>query len=750
MLNIRRGILKKLKKLGIITLSTGLSIGILAPRASAASFGNENLNTARIQIAQTEKVVSKSELIKKFKEFFPQFTSLNDSDFHLGTGFHFPGEDIIRHNLTFQKKVNGKPLYGSVDFIGETFEIESFHYEPADAEDALFPAKITKEKAKEVAQAFLKKFPNGSEYQLDNDLIDYFPRNQLLTEPIRYTCSFVKTKNKVPISDQNIQITVLGNGEISSFYRNTSSNGSLTYDDVTKVMSKDEAVKKMKDNLPVELQYSIEADYQTGKKHVNLVYLPTTNVNGIHALSGEWLKLNGFSPEISKERKIEHIVTQPLGPKQTKFSLADAKAFAEELLKIHSEGIKLNIQSIEERKNYNGQEVITIQYMYENKNGGTGTDLELDKQTGEIIQYHDIRYDLLTDNNLSKKNGQVISKEEALKQAVTYLKQYSPSYLHNYAMPTEEPFYEENRESYSFSFPRVVNGILVNGDQISVSIAADGSLLSLNVIQSDIQNWPAIDKVISKEKAHAKFFENLSLNLRYVREGYSNKYNHYHLVYQPEFNNNPFSYLNALTGEWENTFENKKQTITHPRAEKELNYLIQSGIIDVEDIKTFNADAKVTKGAALEVIMKSLAHFYNDYYPGRPNTSQSFDNIKPDHPLYQIVERAVSLKILKKEGKTFNLDERLTREELAVWYIRILGLEQAAKNQGIYQLKFADAKDVKTENIGYVALAQSLGLLTATNNKFSPKQEVTYADIAISVIPLAHEAYKKGLEFYSY
>ncbi|WP_165571559.1 YcdB/YcdC domain-containing protein [Cytobacillus praedii] len=743
--------MKKLKNLGIITLSTGLSIGILAPGASATSFGNENPNTApQIQIAQSEKVVSKNELIKKFREFFPQFSFLKDSDFHLGTGFQYPGDDTIRHDLSFQKKVNGKNLYGNIGFIGDNLEIENFYYEPANAEDALFPAKLTKEKAQEAAQAFLKKFPNSSEYQLNKDLIDYFPGNQVLTEPIRYTFSFVKTKNKVPISDQTIQITVLGNGEISNFYRNSGSLNSPSYDDAAKVLSKDEAVKKIKENLTFDLQYSIEADYRTGKKHVNLVYLPTNNVIGIHALSGEWQKLNGFSPELSKERKIEHIVTQPLAPKHTNFSLSDAKAFAQELLKINSDEIKLNIQSIDERKNHNGQEVFAIQYMYEHKNGGTGTDLELDKRTGEIIQYHNIQNNVLSENSLSKKNGQAISKEDALKQAVTYLKQYSPSYLHNYAMPSGETFYDEENETYHFSFPRVVNGILVNGDQLSVSIASDGSLLSLNVNPSDIQNWPATDKVISKEKAQAKFFEQLSLNLSYVREGYSSKYNHYNLVYQPEFNSNPFSYLNALTGEWNQTFETTKQKISHPRAEKELNYLIQSGIIDVKDIKTFNADAKVTKGAALEVIMKSLTRFYNDYYPGRPNTSQSFDNIKPDHPLYQIVERAVSLGILKKEGATFNLDERLTREELAVWYIRILELEQAAKNQGIYQLKFADAKDVKTENIGYVALAQSLGLLTTTNNKFNPKQEVTYADLALSVIPLAHEAYKKGLEFYSF
>ena len=65
-------------------------------------------------------------------------------------------------------------------------------------------------------------------------------------------------------------------------------------------------------------------------------------------------------------------------------------------------------------------------------------------------------------------------------------------------MPVEEPYFEKRQGTYHFSFPRIVNGIVVMGDQISVSIAADGSLNSLNVNYQEVEKWPSIDKVISE------------------------------------------------------------------------------------------------------------------------------------------------------------------------------------------------------------------------------------------------------------
>ncbi|QED49432.1 S-layer homology domain-containing protein [Cytobacillus dafuensis] len=737
--------MRNLRKLGILTLSTGLSIGILAPGVSATSLVNKN--HTNVQIAQAEKVVTKNELIKKFREFFPQFNYLNDSDFHMGSGHHFPGDDTIRYDLNFHKKVNGKQEYGYVSFVGDQLEIENFNYQPANAVDALFPAKVTKEKAKEVAKQFLKNFPNSGEYQLqDFDLYDYFPSTQILTEPISYPFSFVQTKNKVPISDQRIHITVLGNGVVSNFNRSTKDMGSQSFDDVTKALPENKIISKIKEDVSIDLQYKIDFDYQTGDRHVNLVYHPTSDVLSVHALSGEWQTANGFSAELPKEKKLELISAQPIGPKKTNFSLEEAKALAETLLKVDSNDIKLRIESINEEKNHNGQEIISIQYMYEYRNGGSGTNLELDKHTGDIIQYNDLKRDVLE----NKKGSHTISSKEALDQAVKYLKQYSPSYLHNYAMPLGEANFEDERGIYHFIFPRVENNILVNGDHIFVSVHADGSLNSLNVNRSDIKNWPSTDKVIPKEKAAAKFFEQLSLNLQYVKEGSGQNKDHYRLVYTPVFNKNPFNFLDANKGEWNSVVTKKnRQVISHPSAKEELNYLINAGILDIGDVKTFNPDAQITKGAAIEMITKSLTRIH-DSFPGQKNKSQSFKNIPPEHPLYQVIERAVTLGILDKEKDTFNPAEHLTREELAVWYIRALQLDQAAKNQGIYQLKFADAKDVQPENIGFVALAHSLNLLSANKNNFNPDQKVTYAQLAVSNVRLAHEFYKKGIEIHYY
>ena len=94
--------------------------------------------------------------------------------------------------------------------------------------------------------------------------------------------------------------------------------------------------------------------------------------------------------------------------------------------------------------------------------------------------------------------------------------------------------------------------------------------------------------------------------------------------------------------------------------------------------------------------------------------------------------------------KSFDVDAPIKREELAAWYIRVLGLEQAAKDSSIYKLDFADANKVQTEYTGYVALANSMGLLKTEQNHFNPDREVTYAELAVSIIRLAHEMSESG------
>lgn len=739
--------MKRLRKHGVLTLSAIISFGLLAPAVSATPLTNDQEGKIQIRIANTESVVTKGELIEKLKKLFPnKFDFLNESDFYMSSGHHYPDDDTIRYDLNFHKNINGQQVYGNVGFVGSDLQIERYYYDPVRTVDSLFPPKVTKEEAEKIASTFLNKFANQDDYQLNTNQY-YYPGNLTLTEPIRYSFSFVRTKNDVPISDQQIQVTVLGNGEVVDFYRNLANTKSQTYDDVTKVRAENDILAQVKENLSIDLQYLVNYDYQTGERNVKLVYQPTSGILGVHALTGKWQTINEFSDNLPEKPELKLITTKPTQPKYKDFSVEKAKAFAKKLLAIDSDKITLSIESIDEGNNYNGQEVITIQYSYQYKNGGYGSDLQLDKQTGEIIQYHDLKSEVLEQVNEETKSGKTITREKALEQAVKYLKEFAPSYLHNYAMPIEETYFEDERGVYYFNFPRVVNGILVSGDQIFVTVSQDGSLLGFNVNYQDIENWPSNKEIISKDEAAAEFMKELSLDLHYAKNGHAATDNHYDLVYTPVFKDGTVNFLDANTGKWDSIvgMEGETQVVSHPWAEDELNFLINAGILKVEDVNTFNADAQVTKGDAIEVIMKSLNRFYEGHYPGQENMSQSFENIGPEHPLYQVIERAVEMGILDTENPNFPQDKQLTREELAVWYIRAMGLESAAKDSSIYQLEFADVNNIQAEYIGYVALANSLGLLIGNNHHFYPDRGVTYAELAVSIFRLAHEVYAKEL-----
>ncbi|MFC5603326.1 YcdB/YcdC domain-containing protein [Sporosarcina koreensis] len=735
-----------LKKLGMVFTSSVLSLGMFASFANASTTLNGQPEKVRIQVAATDTLITKEELIKKFRKLFPnRFDFLTNSDFQVSSSHIFPEDATVRHDLYFNKTINGKRVYGNIGFVGEELDVEYFSYQPPNVTDALFPAKVSKEEARKIADEFMKKFLDGKDYQLETDTYNYYPQ-QILTEPVRYSFSFARTKNQVSIADQRMEVSVLGNGEVVSFYKMFSQSASSTFDDVKQVKDKGEMLKKVKENLSVDLNYQINYDYQTGNRSVELVYKPTAKLQGVEASTGNWMSAKGYSKDFPGKTKIEPITAKPLPAKQGGITVEEAKKIAEKFLAIDSDKITLRIESIQEMENYNGQAVIYVQYMYQHANGGSGSSLEINKNTGEIIQYYNMVDYLLSEIGENPKKENTITQEKALTQAVKYAKEWIPSYLHNYAMPIEEPYFDERMGSYQFVFPRIVNGIVVNGDQINVGIAADGSLYSLSVNYQKIENWPSSDARISEKEAKTIFEKALSLKLTYLKHGENIKENHYDLVYLPVFNEEPFTYVNAATGEWNNLFGIKNSIkVSHPWAEEELNYLINAKMINVKDVKNFDGNAAISKGEALKVLMNSLTYFYyGGYYFGQEEMNQTFDNIDPKHPLYQEIERAVEAGILKTNSKSFDVDAPVTREELSVWMIRVLGLEQAAKNSSIFKLGFADAGKVKSANAGYVALANSMGLVKAEQNRFNPSREVSYAELAVSTIRLAHAIAESG------
>ncbi len=153
----------KFRKAGTLLSATALSVGLFAPMASASTLGNERTEVLPIQVAQTNTTVTKSDLMKRFRELFPnEFTDVAEKDFRMGTGYSHPKDTTVRHELSFSKNIDNQYVYGSFTFVGETLELEQFHYQPVNSKDVLFPAKYSKEEAQKFADEFIKKFDNSA------------------------------------------------------------------------------------------------------------------------------------------------------------------------------------------------------------------------------------------------------------------------------------------------------------------------------------------------------------------------------------------------------------------------------------------------------------------------------------------------------------------------------------------------------------------------------------------------------------
>ncbi|MDC3417407.1 S-layer homology domain-containing protein [Aquibacillus salsiterrae] len=736
------------KKVSAFTISSAIMFGGILPTVKAeesvtseskVEFGGASATTSSDISIDSE--VSIEQLVEKIKQLFPsRFESAKEEDFNLDFAPYYPDqEDVERLRVYYYDRSSSNPTNANFEFVGVELELTSFYYSVQNRSDALFPPKVSEEDAAKIAESFLDKTGLTGDYQLSEESNPYYYNytNQPLTEPIEYRFNFDKLKDGIPVQGRSASVTVLGNGEVTQ-YNSQPQNDNADYESTENVLAKDTILEQLKQDLNIELQYIIQRNNNTQESTAYLTYREIPSIIGISAKDGKY-NINGdYVNDLPEKSEIQLLAKEK---RETKAITKDeAKALATKLLETDEEGTTLQIEGVIERENPDGTKYYEVRYMYRTGNGGFGSTIRIKQDTGELISYYgDVNY------NPSEEVETNISEDEALKLAVDNIKEYANTSMDEYAYPLEldNIVYPENEPMYRFTFPRVKNGLIVNGDSISVGISKeDGRLLTLNSQRTEIDSWPAVEDAVSKDEALDDINEKLDVKLYYVNNNLDTKEENslqYKLSYLRN-NYNP-TFYNAVSGEWESSDpyrqEQEKQHVTHPWAEEELNFMIDNNIITVDDPETFNGNAAVTKGEALEILSKSLTRIYQYYY-GEEKEESPFTNIGEDHPLYDIVMRSVEIGIIDDEQETFDLDGALTRENLSYWYVRALGLDSVAKRADMFNYDFADVDQMSDKYKGYVVLTESFGLLTKNDdNNFRPQNKVTYAQLAVANLRLA-------------
>lgn len=94
---------------------------------------------------------------------------------------------------------------------------------------------------------------------------------------------------------------------------------------------------------------------------------------------------------------------------------------------------------------------------------------------------------------------------------------------------------------------------------------------------------------------------------------------------------------------------------------------------------------------------------------------------------------------------TANQSNLITKEELAMNFIKELGLDKVANLSGIYHTEYADESTISSKYLGAVALAKGLGIMgTEAGNMFNPKNNVTRGE-AVDYILKFIEVRREGI-----
>lgn len=159
-------------------------------------------------------------------------------------------------------------------------------------------------------------------------------------------------------------------------------------------------------------------------------------------------------------------------------------------------------------------------------------------------------------------------------------------------------------------------------------------------------------------------------------------------------------------------------------AKDAITQLVQQGIINGVGSGKFNPTDKIERQDFAVILAKAL-----QLDTANPPAKASFTDIPTDHYAYAYVEAAVKAGLIKGIGNgAFGASSNLTRQDMAVMFVRALGVDATGKGK---ELQFSDAAAISDYAKDAVAAAVELGLIQGNaDGSFNPKESAERQAVA--------------------
>lgn len=557
-----------------------------------------------------------------------------------------------------------------------------------------------------------------------------------------YYYNYIRVEQAIPMPSQQIQVGIdVSTGDVIHYYNNNW-NYEVNIPSKNVKISTEEAKRKLESKISMNLvyhnRYTTNADGST-KVKAYLVYEPSTSYIAIDASTGKiYTTLNEWKDDSSNGSTTEAAKDKDAGSASNGLTEVEIKKIAE-LNGLISKTKAIELITKNKSLYLNSAKVVTTASLREstiskgnketkryfwniqlsepnidmNKSWyGSYTSATVDAKTGEIVSFYANVKDYYDNQGSNKEIKKVkYSKEQSKEILESFIKTQNKDRFLKSKLSTIGNQYvinvvndKEVYGGYSYVYDRVNEGIVYSENQIYGTVdGVTGKVTSYSYYWNDDIEFESPKGVITPREAFQHYLNFDGFELVYELNTIStpkSRTQEARLVYRTEIS--PI-YVSPFTG----------KQVHYDGTE----YVKQDKNYKYEDIK----DHKYYRSIQLIMDMGAVLEG-NKFYPDQAITKNE---------LQQIIDIFTYVNKEDKLSGTSNI----TRQEAALYAIKLLNLNSLANINGIYKTGFVDEAEIGNSYFGAVALAKGLGLLSAdANNRFNPASNLTRAEAADMII----------------
>lgn len=557
----------------------------------------------------------------------------------------------------------------------------------------------------------------------------------------QYNYSYRRIYNGIPMPDNNVTISInYETGAILSASVNWLYN--ITIPTGKAALTKEEATKKIKENLDMNLVYKTsyteqkDGSYQT---KAYLVYEPEHNYISVDAITGE-IYLNKdtwtYSELSSKEESTadsgantsgsSSLTEQEIASIEELNSLISKETAIQKiknettlLLSEHATSISANLvqsyKNNQKDKNYIWN--LTFNDPRPVKDGEDSyrsyASASVDAKTGKILSFYGSVPNYYNDKKNTWDDAKVrYNKEQSQTILETFLKSQISSYYNNSVLSNSDDdyiiAYKDTNPiygGYTYRYNRVYNNIPYADNRINGSVdGVTGKIYRFSYHWDEKITFQSSKGAMDISKALDAYLQKDGYELIYevnqVHSLQSEKYSvkpTIRLVYYPNIYPSQISPFTGEQMDWNGDIykKNTGYTYTDIQSSKYQKSILLLGDMGVGfEGTTFKPNQKITTKEFLSLL-----------------NQLNYNTDELD---------------LNSASKT------ITRTNAVKSLITLAGFKKIAEIPNIYTTNYSDQKDISKKDLGYIALAQGLGIISGT--KFNPKSTLSRGEAAEYIV----------------